>query len=192
MVGQNQGNSKDSEGVYRVMNRTILALPLLLLTLGCNYCATPLFLGMPLAGDADGLEKLAGQWFDEEGNLVAVISSSPEPWLSVRTPYNLEPKNARLQNGEILFRLTNDDPSEISLRLTGEDELQVSMARESPDLFRCGGCFCTEDRLTVLVLLRNPSPAWHMQQTVRKTTEVTAEIARAAYDGALDRLARVL
>lgn len=162
-----------------------MALPLLLLTFGCNFCTTPSFQTAPVAGDPAGLRKFAGQWYDEEGNLIAVISTSPEPRLSARTFYDLEPKSARLQNGVIVFRLTSSEPSEISLRLTGEDELSVDVAREKNAL--CGyGAF------PAAVLTRNPSPAWHMERSVRKTTEVAAELAREAYDGTWDLLARVL
>ena len=162
-----------------------MALPLLLLTFGCSDCVTPSFQTAPLAGDPAGLRKFAGQWYDEEGNLIAVISTSPEPRLSARTFYDLEPKNARLQNGMIVFRLTSSDPSEISLRLTGEDELSVDVAQEK-------NVTCGFQSFPTIALVRNPSPAWHMERSVRKTTEVAAELARDAYDGTWDLLVRVL
>lgn len=167
-------------------------LPLLLLPLGCSLCVKPRFQTASLAGDPAGLRKFEGEWFDEEGNLLAVVSSSPEPRLSVQTPYDLEPKDARLLNGEIVFRLTNDNPEEVSLRLTGEDELQVLAVKEPLGLIGTSGCSCAGYQIPVLVLIRNPSPAWHMKLTLRKGTEVAAELASAAYEGTLDRLARVL
>ena len=169
------------------MNRTVLMLPLLLLPLGCSLREDRVsrFQTAPLAGDPAGLGKFAGRWFDEEGNLIAVISSQPEPRLSVQTPYDLEPKDARLLNGEIVFRLTGNDREGISLRLTGEDELSVDVAREK-------NATCGYHALSTLVLLRNPSPAWLMKQSVRKTTEVTAYFARRTYDRTWDWLARTL
>lgn len=176
------------------MNRTILLLPLLLLPMGCSLCADPLFQTVPVTGDADGLRKFAGEWFDEEGNLMAVISSSPVPQLSVQTPYDLEPKGAHLLNDEIVFRLTSDNASEISFRLTGEDELQVGVAQEvNMHPLWLSSCSCASpDSFPALVLVRNPSPAWHMKLSMRKGTEVATELAKAAYDGTMDRLARVL
>ena len=183
--GRHGGNSKVSEAVYKDMNRTILLIPLLLLPLGCCFYAEPLFQTAPIAGDPAGLRKFAGEWFDQEGNLMAVIASSPEPRLSVRTPYDLEPKDARLVNGRIVFRLTNNDPEEISLRLTGEDEISVDVAPEK-------NATCGYQPLRALVLVRNPSPAWQMELAVRKGTEVATELANTAYDRTMDRLARVL
>lgn len=174
------------------MNRTILLLPLLLLPLGCSLCADPLFQTAPLAGDAASLRKFAGEWFDENGNLIAVISTSPEPRLSVQTPKELEPKGARVLNSEIVFRLASDDPSEVSFRLTGENEISVSIANDGPAALKSGDCSCTKARLPVMVLVRNPSPAWHMKLTVRKGTAVATELANAAFEGTMDRLAEAL
>lgn len=174
------------------MNRLLL-LPLLLLPLGCSLCAPPLFQTVPVAGDAAGLRMFAGRWFDEEGNLIAVVSSPPGAQLSILTPYSLEPKDAQLRNGTIVFRLASDDPEEVSLRLQGEDELLVSVAREKSALLLSGSCSCgTDDPLPVTVLLREPSPVWHMQHSVRKAQEGTADLARIAYNGAMDWLAQAL
>lgn len=174
----------------RVWTEGSWCFPLMLLPLGCSFCvdAAPSFQTAPLAGDAAGLKKFAGQWFDENGNLIAVISISPEPRLSARTPYELEPKDARLQNGKIVFRLTSDDPEEISLRLTGEDELAVDMGQEEQG----GSSLSCIHPFPAIVLVRNPTPAWHMERSVRKTKEVTAEFARDAYHGTMDLLARTL
>ncbi len=139
----------------------------------------------PVAGDPAGIRKFTGDWFDEEGNLVAVISNSPEPWLSVHTPYNLEPKDAHLRSGKIVFRLTSNDAEEVSLQLTGKDEIQVSVARDPH-------ATCGDHRLLVLVLIRNPSPAWHRKLAARKAREEASNLARDAFYDTMDRLARVL
>jgi hypothetical protein len=167
------------------MNRTILLLPLLLLPMGCSLCADPLFQTVPVAGDADGLRKFAGEWFDEEGNLIAVISTSPEPQLSVQTPKELEPKGARLLNREIVFRLATNNPEEISFRLTGEDEISVAVAEKK-------NATCGYHPFLALVLVRDPSPAWQMELALRKGAEVATELANTAYDRTMDRLVRVL
>jgi hypothetical protein len=51
---------------------------------------------------------------------------------------------------------------------------------------------CGYHPFQTLVLIRNPSPAWHMKLSVRKGTEVATELGKAAYEGTMDRLARVL
>ncbi len=164
-----------------------MAIPILLLPLGCRLRGdmAPRFQTAPLAGDPAGLGKFAGRWFDENGNLIAVVSNSPEPRLSVQTPYDLEPKDAHLKNGKIVFRLTNDKPEEISLQLTGEDELSVEVAEEP-------NATCGYHVVQAIVLLRNPPPAWLMKQSLRKGTAEAAQFASKAYEGALDRLARIL
>lgn len=181
------GNFKGAEAVYESMSGKIILIPLLLLHFGCGFCATPLFQTQtaPLTGDAAGLKRFAGRWFDEEGNLIAVISSPPGAQLTVHTPYDLTPKDAHLHNGKIVFRLASDDPEEISLQLTGEDEIQVSVDK-GPH------ATCGYRVLPAFVLVRNPSPAWHMKLTVQKASKEAAGFARWAYDGTMDRLARIL
>jgi len=165
------------------MDRSLPVLSLILLPLGCWSCGAtvPLLQTTDLAGDTAGLRKFEGRWFDENGNLMAVISSPPEPRLSVRTFYELEPKDARLQDGQIVFDLGSGP---VFLRLTGKNEILVSL-----DASSCCSCM---DPCPALVLVRNPPPEWLMKQSLRKTTEVTAHFARQAYDGTWDWLARAL
>lgn len=163
----------------------ILMLSLLLLPMGCCFRGDTVFQTAPLTGDPAGLGKFAGRWFDQEGNLVAIISNSPEPRLSVQTPYDLEPKDAHLRNGKVVFHLTTNNPEEISLRLTGEDEISVDVAERK-------NATCGYHPLRALVLLKNPSPAWQMEVAWRKGTAVATKLANSAYDRTMDRLARVL
>jgi hypothetical protein len=172
------------------MARSLPVLSLILLPLGCWSCGgtIPLLRTTDLAGDTAGLRRFEGRWFDENGNLMAVISSPPEPRLSVRPFYELEPKDARLQDGQIVFDLGSGP---VFLRLTGEDEVLVSLGREAPD--EPSSCSCSDaEPFPALVLVRNPPPEWLMKQAVRKTSEITAHFARKAYDGTWNWLARVL
>ena len=174
------------------MNRTILVLPFMLLSVGCSNCwvPMPLFETAPVAGDADGLRQFEGRWFDEEGNLVAVVSSAPEPRLYIQTLKELEPKDVRLQNGEIVFRLGNHD--EVFLRLIGEDKMQVSMGQTAPDPRSASSCSCQHDPVPVLVLVRNPSPTWYMKLASQKIAHEGGRFARRTYARTWDWLARTL
>jgi len=173
------------------MARRLPVLELILLPLGCWSCggSVPLLRTTDLAGDTAGLGKFEGRWFDENGILIAVVSSPPGPRLSVRTFYELEPKDARLENGQVVFDLGSGDP--VFLRLTGEDEILVSTAREAPDEPSSSSC-SSAGPVPALVLVRNPPPEWLIKQAVRKTTEITAHFARKAYDGTWNWLAGVL
>ena len=84
-----------------------------------------------------------------------------------------------------MFRLESDNPEEVSLELTGKDELQVSVVREP-------NATCGPRVIPVLVLVKNPSPGWHMKLAARKAREGAADLARGTYNGAMDLLARVL
>jgi len=174
------------------MNRTILVLPFVLLAAGCSRCWTPLplFETAPLAGDADGLRRFEGRWFDEEGNLVVVVSSGAEPRLSVPSIKELKPRDVRLQNGEIVFRLGSHD--EVFLRLTGEDHMQVIIGQEAPDPHTAGSCSCRPDPVPVLALVRNPSTVWYMKLASRKVAREGARFAWRTYDRTWDWLARTL
>lgn len=59
-------------------------------------------------------------------------------------------------------------------------------------LFQTAPMVCGNRAFLAIVLVRNPSPAWHMKRSMRKAMAVATDLTREAYDGALDRLARVL
>lgn len=176
------------------MNRKILLLPLLLFPAGCDVLADggPVLRTAAVAGDPTGLAAFAGSWYDDEGHLMAVISDLPAPQLRLRTPYDLEPRDVRLRRGEIVFRMTSEDPEEVSLQLTGKDRLRVSLAaRENPPS-PATACSCRADRLSGPVLVRNPPAPWLVRQSVHHAAEWGAAVARRAYASAWNWLARVL
>ncbi len=170
------------------MDRKIATPVLLLITLPLLGCweMNRTYQTVPLAGDVAGLLRFEGRWFDEEGRLMAVVSGAPRPHLSVLTPKDLPPKDARLWNGQIVFHLGNDR-TRIALRFTGGDEIVVRMLGDPSS--QCGYIFTA---FPVLSLVRNPSGAWFLRQNLRKAKEIGADAAKKGYDETMDLLARVL
>ncbi len=60
-----------------------------------------------ITGDVGDLSKFIGTWVDDEGESVYVISSGPEGSINIAVPANdtwrIEIKNARVENGQIMF-----------------------------------------------------------------------------------------
>lgn len=117
---------------------------------------------------------------------MARVTGAPRPHLSVLTPKELTPRDARLWRGQIVFNLGNDH-NRIALRFTGGDEIVVRMIGD--DSSRCG---FTSMGFPVISLVRNPSSAWFLRQDLRKAKAIGAEVAKDGYDWTMDLLARAL
>ncbi len=125
------------------------------------------------AGATAGLAKFEGRWFDPDGTLIAVVSYGADSrfvlQLALPTEY-VHLTGARLQNGEIAFTMTDGETYNCSLRLVEANEAE-------------GICGCKG-----ILLVRDPSPLWFVKPSARKATR----LARQAYEGAFDWLARIL
>ncbi|HEX6902487.1 MAG TPA: hypothetical protein VF789_22395 [Thermoanaerobaculia bacterium] len=177
------------------MDRKIAALLLALPFLGC-WDPLPDLQTVHVSGTPADLGKLEGRWFSEDGRLIALVRSTPEPRFSVRIPGDFPLKDARFQNGAIVFHAGSDGSLTFAIELLGTDGAVLDgVPGTLPGrLFHSGCCFDSACWLPVsaTVLSRNPTPAWLRKETMRKAAKETAEIAHKAYEGVFDRIARVL
>jgi hypothetical protein len=166
-----------------------LAVPILLF-LGCGSSPPPLQT-IELAGPAEEIGKLEGQWLDSEGNLVAVISSQGRPRFGIPVAEGLDLRAAKAQKGELVARLLSEwstAPVSMRLKLTGEDEA-VMTEIPSPELKKLG--FLCGNALFHVTLVRDPSPWWHTKRIARDASELMKRTYKSAYDKVWDRLARI-
>jgi hypothetical protein len=174
------------------MGKRIMAVFLMLPFLGC-WDPLPSLQTTALSGAATGLRKFEGRWFDEDGNLIAVVSERPEPELSVRVHGDLPLRGARLRDGAIVFRAGSDDPLAFSMQLTGSNKAVIDQGIETPGGFSPSqrlAPFCGFSFSTTTPLVRAPSSPWRLK--MRKGARITAELAHEAYEGTFHWLAGVL
>lgn len=174
------------------MDRKITAILLLLPFLGCGD-SLPSLQTTALSGPAAGLRQFEGRWFDYDGNLIAVVSARSEQKLAVRIPWGLTLRDAALRDGRIVFRAGNGEPLMFSMKLEG-NEAVIDLDPETPAESLPGPRFnpCCWLPTTASIVIREPSSAWLLKQSAVKATRKTAVFARDAYNGTMDRLARVL
>lgn len=178
------------------MDRKIAVLLLLVLPFfGCGDSLPPLQT-IQISGSPADLGKLEGRWFSEEGHLIALVRSTPEPRLSVRILGDSPLKDARLQNGAIVFHAGSDGSLTFTIELLGTDGAVLDgVPGTLPGRhFASGCCFDSACWLPVsaTVLSRNSTPAWLRKQALQEAAQETAKIAHKAYEGVWDRIARIL
>lgn len=184
-----RGNSDSSGAVCRGMDRKLAALLLMLPFLGCGD-SLPSLQTIHVSGTPAELGKLEGRWFTEEGHLIAVVRSTPEPRLSVRTLWNSPLRDARLQNGAIVFHTGSDGSLTFAIELMGTDRAVLDgVPGTLPGRHFDSSCWFP---ISAIALSRNSTPAWLRKETMQKAAKETAQIAHEAYEGAWDRIARIL
>jgi len=160
------------------------AIAFLLLLSACGE-ALPPFQVTALAGETAGLDRYEGRWFDQSGNLIAVVRGGTEPQFGIRLPEGFTLKTAILQGGGLVFRWQlAESTTSASFRLSGENQAFLTLVATPGN--EPVGCFCCW--LPDHGLLRNPSSAWFVRQSARNT----AELGKKAYENTFDWLAQVL
>lgn len=172
------------------MDRKIAALLLLALPfLGC-WDPLPHLQTVHVSGTPAALGKFEGRWFTEDGILIAVVRSTPEPRLSVRTLWNSPLRDARIQNGAIVFHTGSDGSLTFAIELMGTDGAVLDGVPGTMPGRRFDPCCWFPASGTPLT--RDSTPAWLRKETMRKAAKETAEMAHKAYEGVFDRIARIL
>jgi hypothetical protein len=184
-----RGNSKASEAVCRGMDRKLAALLLMLPFFGCGDSLPPLQT-IQFSGTPADLGKFEGRWFSEDGRLIALVRSTPEPRLSVRVPGDFPLRDARFQNGAIVFHAGSDGSLTFAIELMGTDGAVLDGVPGTLP----GRHFdpCCWFPISATALTRNRTPAWLTKRAMQEAAQETAEIAHKAYEGVWDRIARVL
>ncbi len=167
---------------------TALIVPALLL-LGCTHSLQMI----PVEGNAAEIDRFEGRWFDEEGQLIAVVPRGSTPRLGLRLPNQFRLRDARVQEGRLIFHLQTDwSVPTIQGSLTlggGKAVLGEMLPPEARKLsYSCGSAMT----IPSIVLVRNPSRLWLAKLSFRDASRLMTTSYRRAHDAVFDRLSRIL